>query len=117
MSKLTVVIVLLSVSSISTAQPVSHQFSVWGINADPAFKTGLYIGWLNGLFIAKRESDEGFISCLETIPYSQAVSMVDKHYKDHPERWSRSFGSEMINALTIRGGPCEKKGQLSPSSN
>jgi hypothetical protein len=115
--RLRLVILLLSISTATTAQPVTHRFSVWGVNADEAFKTGLYIGWLSGFFIEKAGRDAVFLSCLETLPYSQAIAMVDKYYKDHPERWSRAFRSEMVSALAIDGGPCEGKNSLPAGSN
>jgi hypothetical protein len=50
--------------------------------------------------------DQRQIRRRDNIDYNQAIAMIDKYYKDHPERWARDFGRELLNALTIVGGPC-----------
>jgi hypothetical protein len=52
-------------------------------------------------------------TCLEGIPVDQAVAMIDKYYKDHPEKWSQVLTVEILEAVTISGGPCEGKNFLS----
>jgi len=44
-----------------------------------------------------------------TMSYEQAIAMIDKYYKDHPEEWSQPAGMEMYIALTIETGPCPYK--------
>ena len=40
------------------------------------------------------------VTCLEGIGYKQAIAMIDKRYKDHPEKWSNVMSEEILKALT-----------------
>jgi hypothetical protein len=98
---------------ISGRHSVEHQFRFWGVKTlTEGEKMILYWGWTNGYFQQKGVEVLPFEECLENIPVDQAVAMTDKHYKNHPERWSKFLGKEMLEALTVVGGPCE---QFNPS--
>lgn len=89
------------------ADPAVHKFQYWG-TLKPTEKTIFFNGWTNG-FLGARPNGMPFAGCLETMSYDQAVAMIDKYYKDHPEHWSHAIGAAMLEALTIEGGPCEGK--------
>jgi hypothetical protein len=36
----------------------------------------------------------------------QAIAMIDKYYKDNPEKWNIPIGDAIIEAWTVKGGPC-----------
>jgi hypothetical protein len=36
----------------------------------------------------------------------QAIAMIDKYYKENPEKWGDPIGYAIIDALTVNGGPC-----------
>lgn len=96
--------------ALAIASPVVHKFELWG-TASRTYgeKVSLYWGWTNGFFQARGQTGAGLLECLQGIDYDQAVAMIDKHYKDHPEKWSRPMGEQFIEALTVRGGPCDGK--------
>jgi hypothetical protein len=103
------------------ADPVMHDFQIWnGNSGNSPFseKLALYLGWANGLLHgaghnadtqAKKDAVKGLIDCLYNIEYRQAVAMIDKYYKEHPEGWRKSFSEEMLRAVTVSGGSCEGK--------
>jgi hypothetical protein len=35
--------------------------------------------------------------------------MIDKYYDDHPEKWSDNLSDEIVQVLTVAGGPCSGK--------
>ena len=43
---------------------------------------------------------------MKNIPTKQAVAMIDKYYKDNPQRWSTLLTVAIIEALTVKDGPC-----------
>jgi hypothetical protein len=90
--------------------PVGHQFSLWGALRLPSEKSALYFGFTNGLFLANRtESFRELAACLESVSYDQATAMIDKYYSDNPQLWNKSLGSQIVNALTVKDGPCPDK--------
>jgi hypothetical protein len=38
--------------------------------------------------------------------------MIDKYYEENPEKWNIPIGDAILEALTVKGGPCE--GMLPP---
>jgi hypothetical protein len=105
--KVVVFFVLLAVSSLN-ADPVLHKFQLWGMSTKDQ-KLSLYWGWTNGFLQGRGAGAVDLANCLETMTTDQAMAMVDKHYKDHPERWSRPLGAEILIAVTVDGGPCAGK--------
>ena len=93
------------------AQPVLHKFELWKSNTVTE-KMSLYWGWTNSFFQARGERALKLVDCLDTMSYEQAIAMIDKHYKDHPEKWSRGLGEQILEALTMSGSPCEGKNPL-----
>ena len=98
------------------ADPVVHKFQLWG-TMNPLEKLIFYQGWTNGFLVARGESGVELASCLDEITGEQAIAMIDKRYKDHPERWSHPITQQMLEALTAEGGPCEGKNPLPADSN
>ena len=86
--------------------PYIHEFSVWGTLPTLSDKTRFLVGVTNGYFLHRPEA-KVFYGCLsDNVGYEQAVAMVDKYYKDHPEKWNAVAGEQVIAALTVEGGPC-----------
>jgi hypothetical protein len=50
-----------------------------------------------------------FAGCLESMEYAQAVALIDKYYKDHPELWQQPLAEMLAKALTAAGTACEGK--------
>jgi hypothetical protein len=78
----------------------------------------MYVGWTNGYLTGASDNAttpeqkrrlRGLFDCLGQTSYPQAVAVIDKYYKDHPELWKRFLSDMIIDALTVRGGPCEGK--------
>jgi hypothetical protein len=95
-------IVCLAVSG----SPTLHKCQFWG-EASRVEKLHLFIGWTNGYLPGKGQKGLAFASCLEKIDYTQSVAMIDKQYRDHPEKWSQPLGLQFLEALTVEGSPCE----------
>ncbi len=108
---------ILLVCGLSNAGPVVHQFGLWRTAGTGAEKLSLYWGWTNGFLQARGQRTTELVTCLEGMTAEQAIAMVDKYYKDHPEKWSRPFGEQLLEALTVAGGPCEGKNPLAPRAN
>jgi hypothetical protein len=72
-------------------------------------KLYLYAGFTNGFFSAP-SSDKGkaaLADCImKNIPIQQALAMIDKYYKDNPERWNTLLAVGINQALTVKDGPC-----------
>lgn len=110
MKKLVWLLVFLTWTGLSAAQyvPYLHQFSIWGTLPSPKEKTRFLIGVTNGYFL-HRPGAVTLYKCLsDHVGYEQAVAMVDKYYNDHPEKWNEAAAEEVIDALTVEGGPCPK---------
>ncbi len=112
--KFTFLPVILVACSQLVADPVMHKFSVWDIGSDGE-KLNLYIGWTNGFLHGRGPEILPLLSCLEEMTTVQAVAMVNKYYKDHPEKWSSPLTLQILEALTVRGGPCENKNPFVPA--
>lgn len=95
-----------------TSAPAVHSFMVWGMSTETQKrphdqKLVMYIGWSNGYFSGRGRAAFPLRLCLENnISYPQAIAMIDKYYKDHPEKWSYDLSDEIVQALSVPGGPC-----------
>jgi hypothetical protein len=105
---LKLVLAFVLASGLVNADPVVHKFEIWG-RIPQETKGFTYLGWTNGFFLAKDAHAFQFAQCLEGMSPTQAVAMIDKYYKDHPEKWSDIFGTQILQALLVVGGPCEGK--------
>lgn len=49
-------------------------------------------------------------ACLLTgkLESAQGIVMIDKYYRENPEKWNTPIGLAMLDAVTISGGPCGK---------
>lgn len=111
---LILVIAIVLACEVLHADPVIQKFEFWGAGSRTD-KIYIYAGWTNGFLLARGSKAEGLLVCLEGMTNPQAVAMIDKHYKDHPELWSHVLGEEILAALTVEGGPCEGKNPLTAS--
>lgn len=103
----TLVVVALFASVIAHADPVIHGFKLWGLMETDELKWAAYVAWTNGFLPGKGAPGVKFIKCLEGVDSKQAIAMVDKFFKNNPEKWSTPFNLGMVEALTVKGGPCE----------
>ena len=88
------------------ADSVIHKFEMWGSDTTPTLKLFLYWGWSNGFFQGRGKPGAKLLACVEALSYNQAIAMIDKRYKEHPEFWSRPIGEQILNTLTDAGAPC-----------
>ncbi len=87
--------------------PLIEKFDIWG-TLKPDSKLAFYSGWANGLFTTTK--DPGTLTlgrCLEKLSFQQIVAMVDKRSADHREGFKNPISTEMIEAVTVAGSPCE----------
>jgi hypothetical protein len=113
LKSLALALTMLLACGISKADPIRHKFEMWG-KTPKAEKIDLYFGWTNGFFQARGSRGEALATCLEIMTYDQAIAMIDKRYKDHPELWSHPLGDQILAALTVDGAPCQGKNSLQP---
>jgi hypothetical protein len=100
----------------ANADSVLHKFELWGTLRNPVEKLIFYQGWTNGFLGGRGIRGIELANCLEDLSAEQAIAMIDKRYKDRPDQWSRPIGEQIIQALTVKGGPCEGKNPLSSTS-
>ena len=87
--------------------PLIQKFDVWG-TLTPDSKLAFYSGWANGLFTTTK--DPGTLAlgrCLEKLSFEQILAIVDKRYADHREGFKNPISTELIEAVTVTGSPCE----------
>ncbi len=107
---LSALIALVCLSSFAHEQnePIIHSFKAWGLLQDSLEKLDMYMGFTNGFFAGPRSPH--FIAladCIEQhIPSDQAIAMIDKYYKENPQRWGMPLGQEIVAALIVKDGPC-----------
>lgn len=110
-----IALAFLATPMLGGAAPAVHTFMVWGMKSDTQKqsyeeKLAMYIGWSNGYFSGSGASAFPLRSCIENnIPYGQAIAMIDKYHDDHPEKWNNDLSDEIVQALTVAGGPCSGK--------
>lgn len=93
-----------------------YPFSFWGKLSKETtprmFKVVFFIGYANGFAAAGGSVSSAYGVCVfssSKIPGLQMIDMIDKYYKDHPEKWSIRIDEAIMNALTVKGSPCEGK--------
>lgn len=97
----------------SFASPVLYTFRIWEWAKTDIEKTALFWGWTNGFLQARGHGATALADCLEQkMTTDQAIAMITKYYNGHPEKWSSPFGDQILEALTVEGGPCEGKNPL-----
>jgi hypothetical protein len=73
------------------------------LKLDPAAQ-GMYVrGMLEGIYYVL-ENDKmsmRFGPCLDEMKLPQAVAIVEKWVKDHPERWHKTLASQAFDALQV----------------
>ena len=87
--------------------PLIERFDVWG-SLTPENKLDFYSGWASGLFTTAK--DPGTLTlgrCLEKLSLQQILAMIDRRYADHREGFKNPMSTEMIEAVTVTGSPCE----------
>jgi hypothetical protein len=68
---------------------------------NPVDKFNFYLGFTNGYFALRGQKGLELAACLENMGSTQAIAMIDKRYKDHPEKWSSAIGMEVLTGLTV----------------
>jgi hypothetical protein len=87
--------------------PLIEKFDVWGTLTTDS-KLAFYNGWVNGLFTTTK--DPGTLTlgrCLEKLSFKQIQAMVDKRSANQSEGFKNPISTEMIEAVTVAGSPCE----------
>lgn len=109
--RLLVPLVIILTCGLLHADPIIHKFELWGkwTNVE---KLNFYWGWTEGYLMARGEQGRDLGVCLESISTVQALSMIDKYQKSHPEEWSKPLGEEILKALAVSGGPCEGQDKM-----
>lgn len=113
MKKLAAILALSLITSAISQQSVPprnrtiHTFQIWGLLETKTQKLIFLNGFTNGLFKGPR-SDAFFTlrGCIEQTDMDQIIAMIDKYYKDNPEKWDLAIGTGIISAITQMGGPC-----------
>lgn len=75
--------------------PLIQEFDLWG-NLTPESKLFFYSG---GTLALGR--------CLEKLNFHQILALIDKRYANHREGFKNPISTEMIEAVTVTGSPCE----------
>ena len=121
--KIRITLAILLVCGLLNADPIIHRFQLWGeAKMTESHRLTMYLGWVNGFlssmaFRAESERSDAskgrelrgkeLCDCLEAqLTNKQAVAIIDKFYKDHPEKWSAPLGVEILEAL-MENGPCD----------
>jgi len=87
--------------------PLIQKFDLWGA-LTPEGKLFFYSGWASGLFTTTK--DPGTLAlgrCLEKLNFQQILAMIDKRHANHREGFKNPISTEMIEAVTVTGSPCE----------
>jgi hypothetical protein len=123
MKRLLVLTIVLCCSAPILAQELSmfqdvpkvHKFKLWNTfsNID---KVNFLVGFTNGLLTgAARQGctdnkpTQALLECAlgsQGPSVDQAIAMIDKYYKENPEKWNIPIGDAIMEALTVKGGPC-----------
>jgi hypothetical protein len=87
---------------------VDPQLALVWINLTPDSKLLFYSGWANGLFTTtKHPGTLALGRCLEKLTFQQILPMIDKRLADHREGLHNPISTELIEAVTATGSPCE----------
>ena len=95
----------------------------WGVMKLPEIKSlyfsGWYAGFSMGIMVAQnanrsnlKSSVTEFEKCLDAMSTKQKIAIIDKHYKETPQRWNNLLSAEILVAFGKKGGPCEGKSAL-----
>jgi hypothetical protein len=97
------------------AAPKVHKFKLWNTFSNIE-KVNFFVGFTNGLLTGvglpranENKSTQGLVECIlfdKGPSVDQAIAMIDKYYKENPERWTIPIGDAILEALTVKGGPC-----------
>jgi hypothetical protein len=71
-----------------SGESLIHPFKVWSLLESSVEKLDMYMGFTSGFFAGPRPPKFiAFHNCIEkNIPSSQAIAMIDKYYKENPQR-------------------------------
>lgn len=113
MRRVLCIMLMLACAEVGRTQgnPVLQTFQYWSTLQTPVEKMIFMQGFTNGFFAGPRSARFLMLAnCIETkIDTAQSIAMVDKFYRDHPEKWNLPIGSGIVSALTIADGPCAGK--------
>jgi hypothetical protein len=95
--------------------PKVHKFRLWNTLGDMD-KVNFLMGFTNGLLTgaaipraSENKPTQSLVACLlvdKGLSFDQAIAMIDKYYKENPEKWNILIGDAILEALTVKGGPC-----------
>jgi hypothetical protein len=66
------------------------------------------MGFISGYFARDRSSAyDNLARCIDkSISAEHAVAMIDKYSTDNPQRWTAPLPFGIVEALTVKDGPC-----------
>lgn len=123
MRKLLAVVLILAGCAIGLSAediPRVHKFQLWGTLGTEVDKINFFTGFTNGLFASgvnvlecngNQPTKKPMYECIlfsKDLELHQAIAMIDKYYKENPEKWGDPIGFAIRDALTVKGGPCEE---------
>src|SRR5262245_36539621 len=83
--------IFLSLASSVRGESVIQKFEIWGQLDEPE-KGYFLMGYFNGLFEVRLADQfrplRPFVECVESMSISQRSALIDKYYKNNPEKWS-----------------------------
>ena len=98
--------------------PRTHKFQLWGTFDNETEKVVFFTGFTNGLLTSgvtvlecngNQPAKKPTYECVlfnKDLDLHQAIAMIDKYYKENPEKWNEPIGFAILDALTVKGGPC-----------
>jgi hypothetical protein len=99
---------LISLLTFRLNADIFHKFEIWGKLDNDTQKILFYTGWVDGFFHS-RPTATALMSCVDGVSVEQAVALIDRRYKDHPEVWSMAMSIQILESLTGTNGPCSGK--------
>lgn len=96
----------------SPAQETSHGdfrfFGSWKGIPTQDEKAFVYMGFINGFFAGDRSAAyDNLGRCIDkNISAEQAIAMISKYSADNPQRWTAPLPLGIVEALTVKDGPC-----------
>ncbi len=97
--------------------PRTHKFQLWA-TMDENDKENFFLGFTNGLLASgvtvlqcdgNQPARRAMYKCVlysKDLELHQAIAMINKYYKENPEKWGDPIGIAIVDALTVDGGPC-----------
>lgn len=94
-----------------TADAYIYRFDFWK-ELNRSEKQIFFAGWVNGFGMGREGVSETFMACVKGVTWEQGAAMIDKRFKDKPEKWSSPLSVEIFNVFADEEGPCPEFAKL-----